>query len=127
MNTAYCYCGSAKNFEGCCKPVINFSKKAKTAEALMRSRYLAYAIQNIEYLLATTHRSQRKYYSKEEILNWSQSNKWIKLEILKATEKTVEFKAYFLDAEHCSQIHHEFSHFIFENETWLYVSGDFFY
>ncbi len=48
----------------------------------MCSRYSAYAIQNADYLLATTHISERKYYSKIEILDWATSNSWQKLEII---------------------------------------------
>ena len=38
-----CYCNSQKSFHDCCEPYIQCLKKAPTAEALMRSRYSAYA------------------------------------------------------------------------------------
>jgi SEC-C motif-containing protein len=126
MIMTHCYCGLPKTFSDCCQPIIEGLKKAVTAEALMRSRYSAYSIQQVDYLIDTTHNSQRKYYSKAEILKWSSSNKWLKLEIINTTELTVEFKAYFLDSELRQQIHHEFSHFVFENESWFYVDGKFF-
>jgi SEC-C motif-containing protein len=101
------------------------NQKAGSALALMRSRYSAYATQNADYLLETTHVSERKYYSKPEILKWASSNKWQKLEILSFTESTVEFKAYFLDAQNKSQTHYEFSTFKSENGTWFYLDGKF--
>ncbi|MFE3872615.1 YchJ family protein [Flavobacterium sp. ZS1P70] len=121
-----CYCGSFKTFKDCCEPFINESKKAPTALTLMQSRYSAYATLHVDYLMATTHFSKRKYHSKSEILNWAGSNQWLKLEIINATANTVEFKAYFLDRELQKQIHHERSAFICENGSWFYVDGEFF-
>ena len=110
-NTALCFCGSAISFQNCCEKYINGTQKAPTALALMKSRYSAYATHQVDYLLDTTHSSQRKYYSKDDILNWATANQWQKLEIIAATENTVEFKAYFLDENKQNQIHHEFSTF----------------
>lgn len=121
-----CYCGSHKTFQDCCEPIIKGNQKAATAEYLMRSRYSAYATHQADYLLETTHISERKYYSKSEILNWATSNEWLQLEIMNATENTVEFKAYFLDNKLEKQIHHEFSTFKLENGNWFYVDGQFF-
>jgi SEC-C motif-containing protein len=91
----------------------------------MKSRYSAYATHNVDYLWNTTHVSQRKYYSKEEILHWAKANQWQKLEIISATENTVEFKAYFLDENMLNQVHYEFSTFKQENGSWFYVNGKF--
>lgn len=121
-----CYCGSQNNASDCCELFINGTKKAPTAEALMRSRYVAYVTHAIDYLVETTHVSERKYHLKSDILNWSVSNKWLKLEIIKATENTVEFKAYFIDCNGKNQIHHEDSTFVFENGSWFYVDGSFY-
>jgi SEC-C motif-containing protein len=121
-----CFCGSHKISLDCCEPFVNGTKKAPTAEALMRSRYVAYVTHAIDYLVETTHVSERKYHLKSDILNWSVSNKWLKLEIIKATENTVEFKAYFIDSNGNNQIHHEDSSFVFENGSWFYVDGSFY-
>lgn len=120
---ATCYCGSGLPFENCCQPYINGILKAPTAEALMRSRYAAFATGAADYLVETTHSSTRKLHKKAEILNWSQSNQWIKLEVLASTATTVKFKAYYLDYQLNAQIHEEHSTFIFENGSWFYVDG----
>ncbi|EJL64598.1 hypothetical protein PMI10_01779 [Flavobacterium sp. CF136] len=120
-----CFCDTNLLFADCCGLYLQKSQKAPTALALMRSRYSAYVTHNADYLLETTYVSERKYYSKEEILKWATSNKWQKLEILSFTETTVEFKAYFLDASQKPQEHYEFSTFKFENEAWFYVDGKF--
>lgn len=121
-----CYCGSNENFKNCCEPKILNKKTAETPEELMRSRYAAYVIQNADYLIATTHISQRKYYSVSEILEWAKENSWIKLEVLNAEDCIVEFKAYYLDENGEAQVHHEKSTFKLENEKWYYVDGVFF-
>ena len=124
-NSALCFCGSAIPFQDCCGKYIDGREKAPTALALMKSRYSAYATHQADYLLYTTHSSERKYYSKAEILNWATANGWQKLEIISSTETTVEFKAYFLDKNKQNQIHHEFSTFKQENDSWFYVDGKF--
>ena len=121
-----CYCGLDRNFQNCCAPILKGIQKASTAESLMRSRYAAYATHQADYLLATTHFSERKLYSKSEILHWATSNQWLELKIVKVTENTVEFKAYFLDSQLQKQIHHELSTFKLENGSWFYVDGKFF-
>lgn len=120
-----CYCCSNKSFESCCKPFIEGIQFPTCPEELMRSRYSAYAIQNANYLMATTHVSQRKYYSVSEILEWAKSNTWLKLEVILAQENRVEFKAYYLNEKLQAQIHHEHSTFKQENEIWYYVDGEF--
>jgi SEC-C motif-containing protein len=125
MEKDSCYCGSGNTFESCCAPYINGVQNAPTALALMKSRYSAYATHQADYLLETTHGSQRKYYTREEILHWAISNKWQKLEIISATENTVEFKAYFMDENKVNQLHYEFSTFKKESGCWFYVDGRF--
>ncbi len=47
-----CPCGSGKSLDTCCGPLLA-GAPAPTAEALMRSRYTAYALGNIAYVAAT--------------------------------------------------------------------------
>jgi SEC-C motif-containing protein len=46
-------------------------------------------------LFGRNNTSYEEYHSKEDILAWARSNDWQKLEVLKSTDNTVEFKAYF--------------------------------
>ncbi|AXB58350.1 hypothetical protein HYN86_17805 [Flavobacterium fluviale] len=125
MENKICFCDTGLLFENCCGLYLNNNQKVPSALALMRSRYSAYASHNADYLLETTYISERKYYSKPEILRWAVANKWQKLEILSFTENTVEFKAHFLDSNNIPQVHYEFSTFKFENGSWYYVDGKF--
>ena len=124
--TNNCYCGNLLSFENCCQPIIKGIKKATSAEELMRSRYSAYCTQAADYLISTTHLSTRKFHKKSDILEWSKSNNWLKLEIIAANETTVEFKAFYLDENLKAPIHHEKSTFVFEEGRWFYVDGIFF-
>lgn len=121
-----CYCCSAVVFENCCEPLILGVRKASSCEQLMRSRFSAYATQHADYIIATTHISTRKFHRRSDILEWSVSNKWLKLEILNGTETTVNFKAFYQDEKGENYIHHELSTFKLENDSWYYVDGTFF-
>lgn len=121
-----CYCGSNIDFNTCCNLIIKGNKIAETPEQLMRSRYTAYVLQNADYLVQTTHVSQRKYYSKSEILKWAKANTWLQLDVITTSGTTVEFKAYFLDENLQAQVHHEKSTFKQENGSWFYIDGEFY-
>lgn len=127
MNSAQnCFCNSGKLFKDCCQIYLSHQQKALTAESLMRSRYSAYCIQAVDYLVETTHSSTRRFQNKKDILEWSKMNEWVKLEIINTTETIVEFKAYYLNENFKATIHHERSRFKNENGTWFYVDGDIF-
>lgn len=121
-----CYCNSDKLFKNCCEPFHNKTLIPKTPEQLMRSRYSAYVLHKAGYLMETTHISEIKHYLKSEILQWSKSNTWIKLEVIEAIDTIVEFKAYYLNEKLLAKMHHEKSTFKLENGVWFYVDGVFF-
>lgn len=117
-----CPCGSEKEYSGCCGRYIEKGLKAPTAEALMRSRYSAYAKKRPEYLLETAlHKADRA-----SIESWMQSAEFLRLEILhcrkgKALDKKgfVEFKAYYLEEEK-ERVLHEVSAFVKHKGRWYY-------
>ncbi len=126
-----CYCSSGNEFADCCQPFIEGAAKPQTAEELMRSRYTAYATVAVEYILRTTHPSTRKFHDAESIEQWAKSSRWQKLEIVSTTngnssdkQGTVEFKAYYLDANNQLQMHHELSNFRKELGKWFFVDGN---
>lgn len=125
-----CLCGSSLSFEDCCKSIIEGTEKAPTAQALMRSRYSAYALENAQYLIDSTHISTRDNFSKLEIETWAKESSWQKLEII-STHKglendevgEVEFKAFYKDSKGTLNIHHEKSVFTKEEGRWFFVNG----
>lgn len=125
-----CYCCSNKPFAECCEPFLNGTAKPQTAEELMRSRYSAYVVVNVEYLIKTTHPSTRTSHEPNSIKSWAESSVWQKLEIISTSQGgekdkagTVEFKAYYLDSDKKKQIHHEHSRFLKELGKWFFVDG----
>lgn len=125
-----CPCCSERKFADCCQPFIEGKAKPQTAEELMRSRFSAYAVCAVEYLLHSTHPSARRFYKAEDLENWAKSNVWQRLEIISKTageakdkKGTVEFMAYFTDANGNPQIHHELSNFQKELGRWFFVDG----
>ena len=120
-----CFCGSYQPYSQCCGPIIKGAVKANSAEKLMRSRYSAYVMGEVDYLFETTHTSQRAGLDKKDIEQWAKSNRWQRLEIIGAETFLVEFKAYFTDKSGKKQVHHEKSSFVFENGNWFYVDGVF--
>jgi SEC-C motif domain protein len=125
-----CFCGSDNTFEQCCKPIIDGTQPAPTAQALMRSRYSAYVIIASQYLIDSTHISQRANYSKTDIEAWAKESNWQKLEIIDCKKGLsddsvgeIEFNAYYHDSKNILQIHHEKSIFKKESGDWFYVNG----
>ncbi|MFN3454926.1 MAG: YchJ family protein, partial [Pseudobdellovibrio sp.] len=121
-----CPCQSQSVYEECCKPFLDGIKKANTAEKLMRSRYTAYAMADIDYLKKTLAPESRSDFDPATTKKWAQSAKWKGLKIL-STDKglegdvkgTVEFIAtYEQDGEGLD--HHEVSTFRkSENGEWF--------
>ena len=121
----HCLCGSGLDYAECCGQYHSGEKAAPTAEALMRSRFTAYARQDEAYLLATWDTNTRPAaidFSREKA-------EWQRLEIvvtkkggLKDSKGLVEFKAYFLqDGE--EHVMNEASRFTRTNGRWFYLDG----
>lgn len=121
-----CPCCSGKTYEECCKPYHTKEKFAPTAEALMRSRFSAFAIPNGKYLMETTSPSKRQFHNTKDLQEWGEINKWTKLEIVnKPSMNKVEFKAFYTDENGEKHVHHELSTFKMIQNRWFYVSGKF--
>ena len=121
-----CPCGSSLTYQNCCQPLHLNQKFPATAEALMRSRYSAFVVQDVDYLYETTHFSKRKSNSKNAYLKSAKNTKWLKLEIIDAVFDRVEFKAYYLNRKFKTEILHERSNFKLEDGKWYYVDGEFY-
>lgn len=120
-----CICGSDKNFDECCGAIITGKRNAKTPEELMRSRFSAYVRADGRYLVQTTVKENQFEEDAALIQEFSNSVEWLKLEILNASESSVEFKAYYKDAQ-TIQVLHEKSNFIQEDGVWKYKDGLFY-
>ncbi len=118
-----CPCNPQNIYDECCKKAHLDIHSVTTAEVLMRSRYSAFVLANINYLQLSHHSSTKPTNKeKKEILQWTKSVDWIKLEVLNTTNNTVEFKAYFIENGRLNFIH-ENSYFEKENNHWVYVTA----
>jgi len=128
-----CPCGSAIKYKKCCQLFHN-GKLAKTALDTMKSRYSAYAVSNLSYIIKTTHRENQDFTTdisnwKKDILEFCKNTDFQKLEILEFIDGTneafVTFKAtIFSEGNDMSFI--EKSKFFKVDGMWLYHSGEFF-
>ena len=126
----FCPCGSSKSYNDCCGLIISGKKEAATCLELMRSRYAAFTVANIDYLMQSHHSSTRPLKQRKSIQKWTESVHWMGLVILStmAGEANddigfVEFRALYVEAGKMQQIH-EKSLFKRENQKWVYVSGE---
>ena len=123
-----CPCGSGREFETCCGPIIG-GEAAPTAEALMRSRYTAYVKGAVEHIDNSHAPEARDDFNKSEAEEMARSVKWLGLEIRQTTgggpddqEGTVEFVASFRQGNE-RQAHHELATFRKHEGRWAYVDG----
>lgn len=120
-----CPCGQGQ-YAACCQPLHLKQQVAQTAEQLMRSRYSAFALQQIDYILQTTALGQQSALDRAAIADWSQSNQWLKLDVvqhqpkLDKTHALVEFKAHYHDGTQ-AHVHHEISHFVLHQQQWYFL------
>jgi SEC-C motif-containing protein len=119
---APCPCGSGRHYGRCCGP-LHQGADAATAEALMRSRYCAYALGLADYLAHSWHPDTRPNTPIEGNV------KWAGLAIVSTdrggpdtTEGEVAFCARYLDGERLESLC-ERSRFIRYEGRWVYLDG----
>lgn len=120
-----CLCGSGSLFADCCGSYLDGAVPAPTAVALMRSRYVAYALEREPYLLATWHESTRPASLD---LPAEPQPRWIRLAVMRdvqqgANHAQVEFVAHYKLGGRAYRLH-ETSRFVCEGGRWFYIDGD---
>lgn len=123
-----CHCGSGRGFDQCCGPLIA-GGAPPTAESLMRSRYSAFAVKDLDYLETTLAPEAKEDYDRAETEAWVAEAHWQGLEVRSTNaggegdeEGEVEFVArYKLRGQ--SYAHHEMAQFRKIDGIWHYVDG----
>jgi SEC-C motif domain protein len=120
---APCPCDSGQPYADCCAPWhagLANGVHAPTPEALMRSRYSAYVLGLIDYLLATWHAST----SPGDLA--LSPVKWLGLEVRHAQSTgdagVVEFVARCRTSSGAERLH-ETSRFVRTDGRWYYIDG----
>ena len=119
-----CLCGSGTNFNQCCGPLLRRQQLPETAEQLMRSRYVAFAKRNAEYLRYSWHPD----HVPPSIGNLP-SEGWEPLVVVSVLAGgpdddtgTVEFRSGYSHGDHGHDIH-EISRFGRHEGRWVYLDG----
>jgi|LakMenEpi03Aug12_release.lakeMendotaPanAssembly.Ray.scaffolds.fasta_scaffold269177_2 SEC-C motif-containing protein len=129
-NLSVCPCGSTLLYEHCCRR-FHDGAAAPTALDLMRSRYAAYALGKVDYIIQTTHPNNRSRkanlnaWKKDLQLFCTQTN-FVGLQILSFedgdNDSTVTFNAKLEQGSRDASFT-EKSFFEKVNGRWLYKSG----
>ncbi len=114
-------------YAACCGPLHRRERPATTAVALMRSRFTAFALGDVDYLLTTWHPSTRP-----PDLDLDAEVLWRRLQIVDTEAGgehdptgVVQFRAQYV-RDGGRHILHERSRFTRDRDgRWLYVDGDF--
>ena len=125
-STDACLCGSGLIYKNCCQ-ILHKGGKAASPEALMRSRYSAYALGLAAYIMQTTHPDGTQYRAdqaawKRDIDLFCQNTRFARLQILAARDDMVTFRAT-LFANNLDVSFTEISVFRQHNGRWKYYSG----
>jgi len=123
----FCPCGSGVNSDLCCLAVMSGQKQAKSAEKLMRSRYSAYSLGNVEYILSSWHSQTRPSQ-----VNLENDVSWTGLRVISAPEPQLKEGQLIAYVEFIASYHHqgvvgqmhERSRFMQEQGNWRYVDGE---
>lgn len=96
-----CPCGGG-SYEACCRPLHRQERLAQTAEQLMRSRYSAFALAEIEHLLRTQPSPEPLQQRRRALEATCRQLRWRKLVVvaceaggLDDLEGTVTFEAHY--------------------------------
>ncbi len=93
----------------------------------MRSRYTAYTLGNMDYILETMKSPAADNFDRAAAKKYALQTRWGTLEVLKSmTEQNkgwVEFIAHF-KVEGAEQILHEISEFRLDEGKWYYIDGE---
>ncbi len=96
----------------------------------MRSRYSAYALRNVQYIIDSCDESTREGVDVEATREWAERTQWLGLEIISTKDGRerdeqgeVEFIARFRDERGREHSHHERSTFKQRDGCWYYLDG----
>ena len=118
-----CPCGSGIALDDCCGK-WHQGQPAPSAERLMRSRYSAYTLGLIDYLVATTLPAQQAALDRDSMRAWSLGSTWLGLEVegseLIDTHAFVTFTARWHDGDG-EHRHRERSAFVQQAGRWYFI------
>lgn len=125
-----CPCNSGLDYSKCCEPYIKGDVLPETCEALLRSRYSAYTLGELDYIYDTIHPEQKAQHDKKATKKWSEESSWLGFEILDINkglkedeEGVIEFKVKYRQKLE-TITHHEMAVFKKEEDRWYFFDGE---
>jgi SEC-C motif-containing protein len=123
-----CPCGSGQSAAECCIPVIKRERSAATAEELMRSRYTAFVMNDVDWIMDSHHSDTVGEIDRDEVERWSAGSEWMGLKIRETeaggaddSEGIVSFRArYKVQGQQVDHV--ERAHFEREDGEWKFHS-----
>lgn len=120
-----CPCGSGRSLAECCGPILA-GTLASTPEVLMRSRYSAFVLGQLDHVERTNAPEIRNDFNRAEAERAVSEVQWQGLEVLSSSQNgdtgTVEFSIRFCrGGQDFGQ--HELATFRRDDSRWLYVCG----
>jgi SEC-C motif-containing protein len=110
-------------------PFFKGERHATTAEELMRSRYAAYALGEIDYIVASHHPDRQHEIDRGNTELWSKQSQWLGFEVLEVDrggvdddEGVVEFVARY-KLKGATFTHRERAEFQKKSGRWYFVDG----
>lgn len=123
---APCPCGDSHPYARCCQP-LHEGQPAAHAGRLMRSRYSAYTLGLVDYLISTTLPAQQGQLDRHAIEQWSRESEWLGLQVTRedtdgtAHRAQVSFIARWADPDGKQHSHMECSDFCRLGERWYFI------
>lgn len=139
----FCFCGRATEYAHCCAPFHQGLDQPAHPEQLMRARFSAYVLKDVNYIARTYHPSQQSINASAEISQFATQARFLSLKVLDlagaeslkpengvrwsevpAAEQIgyVHFIATFLLGERLETLE-ELSRFVMDHGVWSYLDG----
>jgi SEC-C motif domain protein len=112
-----CPCGSGTTYDSCCGRLHRGAAQAASAEELMRSRYAAYAVGDLDHVFRTWHPRTRP-----DELRPDPALTWTGLTIVASGPDWVEFVATYERDGAAGELR-ELSEFELRGGRWVYVAA----
>ncbi|MCB9481696.1 MAG: YchJ family protein [Desulfobacteraceae bacterium] len=127
---ANCSCGSGLDYSQCCEPYIKGNVQPETCEALLRARYTAYTMGELDYIYETIHPEQKEQHDSKATKKWADESTWLSFEIIgikkgqkEDDEGFIEFKVRYRQKLQ-NITHHEMAYFKKNEGMWYFFDGE---
>jgi len=125
-----CPCGKGESYESCCRRFIRGEAEPESAEELMRARYSAYALGEVDFIVRSHDPATSNQVDRKSTELWSKQSKWLGFELVSIEggtafdqDGTIEFVARY-KIRGVTVEHRERARFRKHNGRWFFVDGE---